>query len=248
MILIEEGYITMNGTTPTYHYFLKDHQGNNRVVMNHNGTVEQVNHYYPFGGLFGEGMQDSNQPYKYNGKEFDYLLGLNMYDYGARHYDPYGGRWINVDPLSEKYYSISPYVYVANNPVNLVDPYGMWIQYNDSTGSYRYNDGQWEKYQIEGEHAGKYTIFTPDVGSFLAGVLDGLNALNRNVTGNALLSFFANDQNIATLHSAVGHVKGDVNMANIESSASGDIWLSSTFHGSEIPTQYGIQMSPFWLD
>lgn len=86
MILTEEGYITMNGTTPTYHYFLKDHQGNNRVVMNHNGTVEQVNHYYPFGGLFGEGLQDSNQPYKYNGKEFDDLLGLNMYDFHWRHY------------------------------------------------------------------------------------------------------------------------------------------------------------------
>ena len=31
-ILTEEGYITFTGTTPTYHYYLKDHQGNNRVV------------------------------------------------------------------------------------------------------------------------------------------------------------------------------------------------------------------------
>src|SRR5690554_912335 len=124
MILTEEGYITMNGTTPTYHYFLKDHQGNNRVVINQSGTVLQVNHYYPFGGQFGEGLQDSNQSYKYNGKEFDDLLGLNMYDYGARHYDPYSGRWIAVDPLVEKYYSISPYVYVVNNPVRFIDPDG----------------------------------------------------------------------------------------------------------------------------
>lgn len=50
-ILTEEGYITLAGTTPTYHYYLKDHQGNNRVVINQAGTVEQVNHYYPFGGL-----------------------------------------------------------------------------------------------------------------------------------------------------------------------------------------------------
>src|SRR5690554_3656749 len=127
MILIEEGYITMNGTTPTYHYFLKDHQGNNRVVMNQSGTVLQVNHYYPFGGFFGDGLQDSNQPYKYNGKEFDDLLGLNMYDYGARHYDPATGRWGTPDPLMEKYYSISPYVYVANNPVNLIDPDGRFV-------------------------------------------------------------------------------------------------------------------------
>lgn len=80
MILTGEGYITMDGTTPRYPYYLKDHQGNNRVVIDQAGTVEQVNHYYPFGGLFGEGLQDSNQPYKYNGKEFDHLLGLNMYD------------------------------------------------------------------------------------------------------------------------------------------------------------------------
>ena len=52
-ILIDGGYITFNGSTPVYHYYLQDHQGNNRVVCNASGTVEQVNHYYPFGGLFG---------------------------------------------------------------------------------------------------------------------------------------------------------------------------------------------------
>jgi hypothetical protein len=37
MILTEEGYITLTGTTPAYHYYLKDHQGNNRVVMDQGG-------------------------------------------------------------------------------------------------------------------------------------------------------------------------------------------------------------------
>ena len=53
-ILIDGGYITFNGSTPVYHYYLQDHQGNNRVVCNASGTVEQVNHYYPFGGLYGQ--------------------------------------------------------------------------------------------------------------------------------------------------------------------------------------------------
>ena len=79
MMHTEEGYITFSGATPTYHYYLKDHQGNNRVVMNQSGTVEQVNHYYPFGGLFGEGLQTSNQPYKYNGKELDRFEGLDLF-------------------------------------------------------------------------------------------------------------------------------------------------------------------------
>jgi len=125
MILTEEGYVTLSGTTPTYHYYLKDHQDNNRVVLNQSGTVEQVNHYYPFGGLFGEGLQAVNQPYRYNGKELDRELGLDMYDYSARNYDAALGRWLSVDPMAEKYYSISPYVYVANNPVRFIDPEGM---------------------------------------------------------------------------------------------------------------------------
>lgn len=165
-----------------------------------------------------------------------------MYDYGARHYDPYMGGWINVDPMAEKYYSISPYVYCVNNPVNFIDPNGMWIQHSDSTGSYRYSNGQWEKYQTEGENAGKYTVFTPEAGSFLSGVLDGLNRLNKNVTGNDLLIFFANDENNTFI------VPGEANTIDVTGSARGEMTLSKIFKGSEIPTEYGIQMSPFWLD
>lgn len=47
-----------------------------------------------------------------------------MYDYGVRHYDAALGIWIRVDPLSEKYYPISPYAYCGNNPVNAVDLHG----------------------------------------------------------------------------------------------------------------------------
>ncbi|MCD8078858.1 MAG: DUF6443 domain-containing protein [Bacteroides sp.] len=112
MILTPEGYITLSGTTPTYHYYLRDHLGNNRVVVNQSGTVTQVNHYYPFGGLFGEGTATSDQPYKYNDKGLDRTNGLNMYDYSARYMDAALGQFTTVDPLAEKNYSISPY---ANN-------------------------------------------------------------------------------------------------------------------------------------
>ena len=124
MILTEEGYITLEGATPAYHYYLKDHQGNNRVMINQGGTVLQVNHYYPFGGLFGEGVQASNQSYRYNGKELDRQLNLDLYDYGARHYDAALGRWLTADPLAEKYYPTSPYAYCGNNPVIFIDPDG----------------------------------------------------------------------------------------------------------------------------
>ena len=122
ILLTEVGYVSL--TDGKYHYYLKDHQGNNRVVVDEEGTVEEVNHYYPFGGVFSS--TGDAQPYKYNGKELDRKGGLDWYDYGARMYDAVLGRWHAVDPMSEKYYGVSPYLYCANNPILLVDPNGMW--------------------------------------------------------------------------------------------------------------------------
>lgn len=124
-ILVDGGYITFSGTAPVYHYYLKDHQGNNRVVMSSSGTVEQVNHYFPYGYLFGESTNSGTQKYKYNDKEFDMTHGLHWYYYGARHYDPCIMRFTTMDPMCEKYYNLSPYAYCGNNPVNAVDPSGM---------------------------------------------------------------------------------------------------------------------------
>lgn len=120
-ILIDGGYVTFSGTAPYYHYYLKDHLGSNRVVVSPAGTAEQINHYYPFGGLFGESTSGSTQRFKFNGKEFDRTHGVDWYDYGARHMSPDAGRFITIDPMAEKYYNTSPYVYCANNPVNYID-------------------------------------------------------------------------------------------------------------------------------
>lgn len=133
-IQIDGGYITVNDTTLQYHYYLKDHLGNNRVVVSKDGTVEQVNHYYPFGGLFGESIGGSVQWYKYNGKEFDRTHGLDWYDYGARHMAPDAGRFMTMDPLAEKDYKTSPYVYCGNNPMRHFDPDGREVR--DGLGGY----------------------------------------------------------------------------------------------------------------
>jgi RHS repeat-associated protein len=156
-ILLPNGYIK-NGR---YHFYLRDHLGNNRVVMTkervaigtepadslitipsdsaimHNkGTASylwriaavQRTDYYPSGLPFPNMLNPQEQPYKYNGKEFDTMHGLNMYDYGARHYDAAIMRWHVPDALAEEYYSISPYAYCANNPVKFIDPDGKEVR------------------------------------------------------------------------------------------------------------------------
>ena len=124
-ILIDGGYITFSNNNPICHYYLQDHLGNNRVVFRPGDYVEQVNHYYPFGGLMGESTGGNVQKYKYNGKELDRMNGLDWYDYGARHYDAAIASWPTMDPLCEKYYSLSPYNYCGNNPIRFIDPDGI---------------------------------------------------------------------------------------------------------------------------
>ena len=138
LLLTEEGYITLSDSK--YHYYLKDHQGNNRVVISQSGTVEETNHYYPFGGAFAS--TSNVQPYKYNGKELDTKKGLNWYDYGARHYDAVLGRFITVDALYDKHFKVSPYVYCGNEPVGRIDPDGndwrVQTHYNRETDKIEY--------------------------------------------------------------------------------------------------------------
>ena len=87
----------------------------------------QVTNYYPFGTPYCDNVStinSDNQPFKYNGKEFDKMYGLNTFDYGGRQYNSIVPTWDRIDPLAEKHYNVSPYVYCADNPVNAVDPDG----------------------------------------------------------------------------------------------------------------------------
>ncbi|HJD76375.1 MAG TPA: RHS repeat-associated core domain-containing protein [Bacteroides reticulotermitis] len=137
-LLTDAGFVSLHDNK--YHFYLHDHQGNNRVVADQDGNIEETNHYYPFGGIFAS--TSHVQPYKYNGKELDTKNGLDWYDYGARHYDATIGRWHVVDPLTEKHYSISPYVYCGNEPVGRIDPDGRdWrvqTRYNEETKKIEY--------------------------------------------------------------------------------------------------------------
>ena len=127
ILLDGEGFVSFaDDVSYSYHFFLKDYLGNVRVVYNEDREAEEVNHYYPFGGILASSTP-SVQLYKYNGKELDRKGGLDWYDYGARMYDPVLGRWHVADPMSEKNYSITPYGYCLNNPVKHIDPDGKQV-------------------------------------------------------------------------------------------------------------------------
>jgi RHS repeat-associated protein len=68
------------------------------------------------------------QAFKYNDKELDLMHNLNMYDYSARYIDMANPRFTTIDPLAEKYYSVSPYAYCLNNPVRYIDLNGREVR------------------------------------------------------------------------------------------------------------------------
>ncbi len=119
-ILLENGYIDDG----KYYIYVRDHLGNNRLVVDADGKVIQDTHYYPFGMSFAESTGQEKQPYKYNNKEFDSMAELNWYDYVARMLTMDIPGFTSQDPKSENSYSESPYVYVSNNPLKYIDPDG----------------------------------------------------------------------------------------------------------------------------
>lgn len=131
----EEGRARPNGNNYFYDYALKDHLGNTRVLIGQDGQVAQQTDYYAFGLEMNRGGMVAPNPdnkYKYNGKELQDELNMNLYDYGARMYDGATGRWTSVDPLAETSRRMSPYNYGDNNPIRFIDPDGMstesWMQ------------------------------------------------------------------------------------------------------------------------
>jgi len=104
-------------------------------------TPVQNSEYYPFGLETSSSWTKenaTNNKLLYNGKELQDELGLDWYDYGARMYMPEIGRWGAPDALAELGFSLTPYRYCYNSPINYTDPFGYWEQ--DANGTWSTTD------------------------------------------------------------------------------------------------------------
>lgn len=163
-IITSEGRAVKNGSSWDYEYNLKDHLGNVRVVIHKNSSDVaepiQERHYYPYGmEMSSLSTGSSSNKYFYNGKELQDGLNLDWYDYGARFYDPQIGRFTTIDPLAEKYHSISTFAYCFNNPIRFIDPDGRSAtNYEDEEGKrlLTTNDGNNSTITVKKDQMGKF--------------------------------------------------------------------------------------------
>ena len=114
------------------HYYITDYLGSNIAVIDENGTLVQSATYYPYGESHRAPQNltttsSTTNRYLFGGKELMTQGTLNEYLYGVRTYLPAATIFTSIDPLCEKYYHLSPYVFCAANPIRYVDPSGARI-------------------------------------------------------------------------------------------------------------------------
>ena len=215
-----------------------DHLGSVRAVVDGvSGEVVETNDYYPFGGRWNTtaGLTDQTNRFRYNSKEEQSSLypasfrnAVSYIDYGARQYDPILGRWFAQDPLSEKYYGISPYAFCANNSIVFVDYNGKdWVK-NMETGQYEWNDD----INSESEIPEGYIY----VGATTFDVLNHLNINTKYPTQYSSIFLFTGEQEkgnviIMTYKTFLAHLTASAIVSYNTSDISPNNSLGLTFEG-----------------
>ena len=161
------------------YFYHPGHLGSSSFITDVNGDAHQHMQYLPYGEDFISQRIDWQTRYTFSAKEKDKNTGYHYF--GARYYDSETSVWLSVDPLADKYPSMSPYMYTAGNPVMLVDPNGMetiarkqekedWFM-NEKTGDVYYNSelkkGDEGKGLMQGNnwvHMGKNGMFNNSSG------------------------------------------------------------------------------------
>jgi RHS repeat-associated protein len=215
------GYVSFsNDTINGWHFYISDYMGNNRMVVR-DSIIEQITHYYPYGGVIGDistllsdvtkGNNENMQKYKFEGKELDRTFGLDNYDIHARQYFSMMPTWDRVDNKAEDYYHLSPYSYCAGNPVNLGDYDGMDIWEIDNEGRIRNHiedKTQDAFYMVELNDSGEYErTFTIDEDGNI--VYNSISFAYGTVESQKSISYSPNNKDVDKYD--IYQVRGDEN-------------------------------------
>jgi len=179
---------------PSYnimYWYHPDYLGSVEAVTDIDGEVYQFFH----NTIWGEDIVSQksylynhySSPYRFNGKEKDWETG-NHY-YGARYYDPKLSVWLSVDPLASKFHNLSPYNFVENNPLMMIDPDGRgpWIYDQLEDGTYQRrkveeNDGG-ENFHTYHNNDGTTSYYDQKAGTFVT--------VNNSETKQKLANYIA---------------------------------------------------------
>lgn len=212
--------------------YVTDYLGSVRTAVDgKTGELYKASDYSAFGDESEVGsMQTAPVPFGitlrdgYTGKENQNLdFSTNYTDFGARQYNPALRRWMTPDPLSEKYYGTSPYTFCNNNPVNLVDPDGRYI---DKASTQEWNDN---KRQIEDkvnslQNKASELEAKGKLGGRLKRLNERINGLNQTLSTMAVLEDSEQGYVLIPASGSIGGLKLDVNTSLINVSyVQGDI-------------------------
>ena len=133
---------------PDCYWYHPDHLGSSSWITYTDGEAVQHLHYLPWGENFVDQQNTSfSSMYTFSAKEKDAETGYSYF--GSRYYSSDLSIWLSVDPMSDKYPSLSSYTYCANNPIKLVDPNGeeLWKPEITGTGDIRLLSEEGDSYQ-----------------------------------------------------------------------------------------------------
>jgi RHS repeat-associated protein len=119
--------IARRDSAGSIYYFFSDHLGTARVMTSATGVTQQESTYYPFGSEQRAITSTVDNRYRFTGLERDTETGLDHTQF--RKYSPIQARWLSPDPVCSNCYDpqlLNRYSYVRNNPVNLIDPDGLF--------------------------------------------------------------------------------------------------------------------------
>lgn len=132
-------YANSGGTTSvsSVYYAIKDHLNSVLALTDASGQIIEQYRYDAWGRTTvfdgnGNPLTTSaiGNRYLWQGREYSWKIhaangGTGLYYFRARWYDPITGRWLSNDPIGISG-GLNQYVFCADNPVNMVDPYGLW--------------------------------------------------------------------------------------------------------------------------